>query len=88
MAYDALREGRPNYKLRLKWHIFQHLLCELDKGMLINPRIFSCWLDESYVGHMARIARGVHPTHVGCRVLQRWLIGLLCWLHDGSIRDL
>lgn len=81
LASAALSTCRPNYKIRLKWHAFHHTLASLDAGCTLNPRLWSCWLDEAFVGRMCRAARGVHPQTVGRRCLQRWSLEMIAY-HD------
>lgn len=79
LAYEALAVLRPNYKIRLKMHIFHHMLHKLDQGSTLNPKYVACWTGEMWVGKMVKTSRGTHPVTTGCRVLQRWLVELLCF---------
>lgn len=81
LARVNLVANRCCYKVRPKLHLFQHILMSLDAGQTINPRLFSCWNDESVVGRIARCARGTHSKDSGRRILQRWLLELnrLLW---------
>jgi len=46
LAASAAAQKRPNYKLRVKWHVYQHTLEQLDRGCRLNPRLWSCWMDD------------------------------------------
>ena len=77
LAYECLLARRPNFKTRLKFHSFHHILHTLDIGDTLNPRVTGCWLEEVHVGRICKSGKGTHPFTCGGRTLQRWLAGLL-----------
>ena len=76
LAFAALGEGRPCYKLRPKWHELHHMLHDIERGSRVNPRLLANWHNEAYIGRLTKTSRGTHPATVGLRVLQRWQIEL------------
>ena len=63
------------FKLRPKHHCLWRIA--VDVGMFrVNPRIFHCWKEESFLGKLKKIARNCHGSTVTTRSLQRYLIGL------------
>lgn len=75
----ALKECRPRYKIRPKFHSF---LCEtvlrISDGSRMNPRFVSCFQDEDYIGRVCKLARmpSSHPMTMSKRLLQRCLLQL------------
>jgi hypothetical protein len=56
-------------------HAFHHhVVYRLQQGSTLNPRICGCWLDEDLVGRIAVMSRATHPSTMGKRALQRWLV--------------
>ena len=73
-AKDCLAEHRPRWKVRARMHSFLcECLCKLANGSKMNPKHFSCWSDEDYIGQSCAIgkARSIHATTIGLRLLQR-----------------
>ena len=73
-AKDCLAEHRPRWKVRPRMHSFLcECLCKLANGSKMNPKHFSCWSDEDYIGQSCAIgkARSIHATTIGLRLLQR-----------------
>ena len=53
------------------------ILCRAAAGSLLNPRVCSCFNEESFIGSMCQIAKGtVHGSTVGLRTIQRWMLQL------------
>jgi hypothetical protein len=76
-SYDRDANGDLKWKMRPKLHGFDHLLLFIEKTSL-NPRYYSCWHDETFMGSVKRIAgkcRG-QTTNVLLRLIQRYLLGL------------
>ena len=72
LAADNAAKHRCAYKFRPKTHSFaHHVVFRLKNGGRLNPRVTSCWQDESYIGFVCKIARGTHPATVALRTLQR-----------------
>lgn len=75
----ALKECRPRYKIRPKFHSF---LCEtvlrISDGSRMNPRFVSCFQDEDFIGRVCKLARmpSSHPMTMSKRLLQRCLLQL------------
>ena len=73
----AQQEGSPNWAVKPKYHLLQELIhyCP-DLG---SPADFWCYLDETFVGMVARMAAargGITDAHVaGQRVLNKYRIG-------------
>jgi hypothetical protein len=84
MNYLDIHHQAP-FLCRMKWHSFQHTLKVLDDGGALNPRLWSCWTDEAFIGRMCKAAKGVHPATVGLRVLQRWILEFVSY-KDSSRR--
>ena len=70
-------------KLRFPVYVKFHMLDHSFRGMLersdryewcINDLMDSVQMDEDFVGHCARISRGVSPVTTAFRVLQRYLV--------------
>ena len=76
LASAAVREGRPNYKIRPKFHELHHILHDLDEGSRINPRLLANWANETSVARLTNTSKSTHPASVGRRVLERWLVEL------------
>ena len=58
---------------RPKMHRFQCLtLRRLQSGSRLNPRVMSCFLDESFIGPIAKLTRVCHESTVGEQTLLRW----------------
>lgn len=61
-------------------HKFQcTVLRRLVLGSRVNPKVFSCFADESMVGHLARAAQKSHASNVGMAVFCRY------WLKMSSV---
>jgi hypothetical protein len=76
MAISQLaNNGRNNFKIRVKFHYFFHMLHRLQASAL-NPRLASTFGSESFVGICAALASACHPRTCGTAICQRWLLGL------------
>lgn len=73
LAAKALGDGQTLFKLRPKCHYFQHLLMGLGP---LNPKVVSCWNDETFIGNITTIAARVHRRTTPLRLIQRYLYKL------------
>jgi len=48
----------------------------LQEGSRINPKLFSCFADESFVGHVARASKCSHPSQAARNTLIRYVLFL------------
>ena len=74
LAFDALSEHRPRYKVRPRLHSFCcECILRMMSGSLQNPKHSACWSEEDYIGQTCSIgkAKPVHPATIGRRVLER-----------------
>ena len=62
-------------KIRPKLHYLWHVAAELQPqpGPAINPNVFSCWNDESYMGRVGKLAAKTHKRTVPLRVIHRYM---------------
>ena len=76
----------PRYKLRPKFHsVHCETLCRLKNGARMNPRFYSCWNAEDYIGRIANIGKGsCHVQSLSKRVLQRALLQLNVFLMEAT----
>ena len=58
LAGEAVRHGAALFKVRPKLHGLWHLSQDIK---ILNPKMWSCILDESFMGVVARVAEVVHP---------------------------
>lgn len=83
LAADALALSRPRWKLRPKFHSLHcETILRMASGSRANPRYFSCWLDEDYIGRMCNLGKAAssHPTTMSRRVMERMMLSTNCWL--------
>ena len=78
--WQAMRDmclacGVKRWKFRPKHHYFEHLGQDVIRCQL-NPRHFSCFNDESFLGATKRVATRCHSTTTLLRLLQRTILGL------------
>ena len=75
LVADNFARNRANYKVRPKHHTFAHYVVhDVRRGSRMNPKLVSCWMDEDFVGRMCRMIRGLHPTTLARRSLERFLL--------------
>ena len=67
--------GVCRWKLRPKHHYFEEMMLQVQRTR-INPRHLSCWQDESFLGHIKKIAIHCHSSSVLLRIFQRLMINL------------
>ena len=82
LAQEALANLRPCYKIRLKLHVYHHMLRDMDEGATLNPRYLACWTGEMWAGRLAKASKAAHPATAGSRVTQRRFLELLCFLEE------
>ena len=63
------------WKFRPKHHYFEEMMMQIRRTR-INPRHLACWQDESYLGHIKKIALRCHAGTALLRVFQRLSINL------------
>jgi hypothetical protein len=60
MAAEAAQEKSPRYKVRPKWHGFEHLV-EAQNHTLLSCKVWSCFGAEDWMGKISKLfqkARG------------------------------
>ncbi len=69
------------FPCRPKMHKFQcGILVKIAEGSRVNPRILSCFGDESFVGPIANISRHTRQLQSGAQTIVRWqLLTLSRW---------
>ena len=72
LASKANLEGRAAYKLRPKMHYLDHLLERLETRE--NPRFFSNFADEDFMGRVVAIARRQHRSVCVPRTLATYIM--------------
>ena len=72
MANRALIDEVMRWPLRPKQHQFEHLV--FDFGVWVNPRHFSCMLDEDLIGRLKKITVHTHPKTMSVRALEHYAI--------------
>ena len=75
LAHQCARDNIFLFRLRPKGHYHQHMGRDVERTRL-NPRlVMSCMYDESFLGHIKRIAKACHAwTMVKERFWQRYLL--------------
>ena len=77
LAWENLQAARCSHKVRPKLHLFRHILYSLDQiKERLNPRLWSCFNDESVIGRWGKISKVLKPLLAANRSLQRWVLGL------------
>ena len=66
--------------MRPKHHFIFHVMLDV-KANRLNPRIFACWGEESYLGRLKYIARQCHVKTMTRRALERYIVGLATFFH-------
>lgn len=67
--------GIDRWKMRPKHHYFLETIKQIRRTQL-NIRCVSCWQDESYLGHVKKIAIHSHGGNAILRTFQRLMINL------------
>ena len=66
---------RASADLRPKFHDQEHIAMDLVPDSInLNPRMFSCMHDESYLGRLMIIGRRTHWTTASVRMLERYIL--------------
>ena len=76
LSYNMERSGIFNYHMCPKHHFFDCRILGAISASAINPRYTHCFLDEDFVGRVARIVRATCSKSCSLRALQRWLLYL------------
>ena len=61
------------WRIRPKLHYFCHLLDRMSASSL-NPRTVHTFMDETFVGIIARVAKHCSSQSTSLRALQRWTL--------------
>lgn len=77
MAACPRDAGEVLWGTRPKQHALWHLVMDLQHSAL-NPKIFQCDMDESFLGDLKRIGVRTHGGTVTMRMLQRYMLSLAC----------
>lgn len=80
LAGYAWNTGLLMFKMRPKHHAMFHLMLD-TKAFRINPRVFSCFGEEAFLGRIKYIARQCHGKTMCVRVLQRYIIAVASFFH-------
>lgn len=75
LASRAVQIRELHFKVRPKLHYLWHLADELQPshGPAINPNVFSCWNDESYMGRIAKLSAKTHKRSTPLRAIHRYM---------------
>ena len=69
--------GLSHFPLHPKLHALHEIAHQLKRqaglGMAINPAVFSCSMDEDFIGRSCTVSRCVSPRLLSKRTLQRYL---------------
>ena len=76
LAWLAFRSGSPKFPMQPKFHYLNHTWVELlqqsqKHRWCLSPLIFSCKMQEDFIGKPSRLSRRCNPRSVSQRVLQR-----------------
>jgi hypothetical protein len=75
LAHSCVQAGVRRWKVRPKCHVLAHIFLRTEFSRM-NPRFWSCWSDEDYIGKVCKLARATHSGTVARRTLDRWLANL------------
>ena len=81
LAAQCSAKGLSLYKMRPKHHNFFHIGQDCVRTRL-NPKVQSCWNDESFLGYLKRIGLKCHQANVMQRMMQRYILFLSLRWHD------
>lgn len=70
-----MADGVCRFKLRPKHHYLEETMLQMKRNR-VNPRLLSCWMDESYLGHIKKLAIHAHAGNVLLRLFERLMINL------------
>ncbi len=68
----ARTAGQHRWQARPKLHFLWHI-SDTMKRTRINPKLSSCWEDESFMGKIKRLAKACHGSSVMLRATQRYI---------------
>ena len=77
LAVEATQAGQCLWKVRPKHHYTVHL-GKFLRASRQNPRHTSCFMDEDYVGRVARLAKSCHWLSCPKRTLERYILVVAC----------
>ena len=72
LAHLSVSRGDTLWKIRPKHHYFLHMIKSMYASRW-NPRFHSCYMDEDFIGRIARLNRLTHRLRAQCRTPQRYL---------------
>jgi hypothetical protein len=70
LAAQQLADGSTHFKIRPKLHFLHHV--QLLQGRL-NPKVTSCWNDETFIGNVTNVAGMTSRLSMSLRTLQRYM---------------
>ena len=70
LAANALATSSTHFKIRPKLHYLHHV--QLTQGPL-NPKVCSCWNDETFIGNVTAVAGMTSRLTMSLRTLQRYV---------------
>lgn len=76
LAAEALQNNELIWALRPKLHAMSHVILGVEADSR-NPKYFSCFLDEDFLGKVVKVAAKCHRVTVCGAVLQRYLVRML-----------
>ena len=75
LAWMAHEKKLSKFPMQPKFHYLNHtwlsLLTQSKKRWSLNPIVYSCQMQEDYIGRPSRLSRRCNPRSVSTRVLQR-----------------
>jgi hypothetical protein len=82
LSADAVEKKKYLFRLRPKFHLLEHLSCDVRPSRL-NCNIHATWMDEDSVKRWMRIKRMVHKRTATENVIRRFVLGLRANLDRG-----
>ena len=76
LAAEAVQNNALMWALRPKLHGLCHIILGAAADSR-NPKYFSCFLDEDFLGKVIKVAEKCHRVTVCGAVLQRYLVRML-----------
>ena len=73
LASVAVSSGMTHFKIRPKVHYLHHLALRIK---ILNPKVVSCFGEESYMGVIGKLAGMCHRRTMPHRVIQRYMLRL------------
>lgn len=87
LASANLLQGVCNYKIRPKSHSIQHVI-DRHLSSKENPRFHNCFMDEDFMGKIARLCRHCHGGDtMTTRAMQRYLLHMAHRWWRGRVQE-